>query len=196
MPDWLWIAIAAAAAVILVALMALVARKIARRRRTHALQSRFGEEYDRKVRDEGSRRRAEAQLADVSHKHDRLDLRPLNASSRGRYLGRWHELQSRFLDQPGYALDGAELLLVEVLRERGYDADDFDEAAPLLALDRQDLARQYRSAHATQARAHTGLVGTEDARVAMIQYRSLLEALLADGSSMHESPSRDEVQQL
>ena len=38
--------------------------------------------------------------------------------------------------------------------------------------------RHYRAAHETQDRTRTGLVTTEEARVAMLQYRALLDELI------------------
>jgi hypothetical protein len=177
MDAWMW------AVLVLVALAVVAGVVVAvrlRRRRSTALRDRFGEEYDRRLREEGSRRRVETKLVDVSDKHDQLTIRPLNAMTRSRYLGRWQELQSRFLDQPGHALDAADVLVAEVLRERGYPStDDFDERVELVALDHADVVRHYRAAHETLGRTRAGLAGTEEVRIAMIQYRSLLEALLS-----------------
>jgi hypothetical protein len=176
MDAWVWIVIAAAAVIVVAA---VISTWMVRRRRTGALRSRFGDEYDRRVREDGSRRRVEHRLVDVTDKHDQLAIRPLNAATRARYLTRWQELQNRFLDQPGHALDAADVLVNEVLRERGYRAVDFDEQVDLVGLDHPDVVRHYRAAHDTHGRTRAGLAGTEEIRIAMIQYRSLFEALLA-----------------
>lgn len=184
MADWLWAVIIVVAVLVVVAVAFAAVRSSRNRRRTHALQDRFGDEYDRKVQETG-RRRAETQLSEVAESHDHLDIRPLNSASRQRYMQRWNELQTQFVDQPGHALASADVLVTELMRERGYPVDDFESQADHLALDHPDVVRYYRAAHATQDRAHTGLVNTEEARVAMLQYRALFEALIDQVDAMH-----------
>jgi hypothetical protein len=199
MPAWLWIVIVVAAVLVVAA---LAAAWFARRRRTQSLRTRFGDEYDVRVRDEGNRRRAETRLVDVTDKRDRLTIHPLNATARARYLDRWRELQSRFLDQPGHALDAADVLVGEVLRERGYPGGEYEEQVDLVAIDHPQVVRHYRSAHETLDRTRAGLAGTEEVRVAMIQYRSLFETLLAEAdpderpSSSANGVARSEPSQL
>jgi hypothetical protein len=178
MDAWVWIAIAVAAAIVAVIVVATVMRR-RRRRQTEALRSSFGEEYDRRVRESGDRRRTESRLVDVRDRHDRLELQPLNAATRARFLERWREVQARFLDQPGHALDAADVLVREVLQTRGYPPADYDDQVDLVALDHPEVVRHYRAAHETLDRTRAGMSGTEDVRVAMIQYRSVFEALIA-----------------
>lgn len=182
MPDWLWVVIIVAAVVIVLAALAYWMKG---RRRSGRLRSRFGDEYDREVRTTGSRRRAESHLASISDERDQLDIRPLNATSRERYLGRWQEVQSRFVDQPGHALDAADALVTDVMRERGYPVDDFEKQAGLVALDHPDVVRHYRAAHEVHDRTRSAVAGTEEVRVAMIQYRSLFEALVSETANGH-----------
>jgi hypothetical protein len=180
MDAWLWVVIAMVVVVAVMVAVVLVAR---RRRRTSVLRARFGDEYDRRLLEDGKRRRVEARLIDVSDKHDALDLRPLDATSRARYLERWQEVQGRFLDQPGHALDAGTVLVAEVLRERGYPAGETETTLDMLALDHPDAVGHFRAAHATLARARSGLAGTEEVRVAMIQCRTLFEAVLTDSAA-------------
>jgi hypothetical protein len=182
MDTWLWIVIGLAVLAAIVLVVALAA-KARRRRRSEELRGTFGEEYDRRVRDEGSRRRAETQLVDLRERHDRLEILPLTPATRTRFLDRWQEVQSRFLDQPGHALDAADVLVREVLAARGYPTGDLAEETDLVGVDHPDAVRHYRAAHETLERTRAGMSGTEDVRVAMIQYRSLFETLLAEASS-------------
>jgi len=184
MSGWAWAVIIVAAVVVVVAI-AIAIKGSRKRRRTDALRGRFGDEYDRQVQETG-RRRAESHLAEVSDRRDHLELRTLNDASRSRYLERWKALQEQFVDQPGHVLNYADVLVVDLMRERGYPVDDFDEQADLIAIDHPNVVRHYRAAHDTQARTHTGLVNTEEARVAMLQYRALFEELV-DGAG---EPSR------
>lgn len=180
MPDWLWVVIVVAAIVLV---LAALAYWVTRRRRSGRLRSRFGDEYDREVHTTGSRRRAESRLASVSDERDRLDIHPLNAASRERYVARWQEVQGWFVDQPGHALDAADRLVTDVMRERGYPVDDdFEKQAALVALDHPDVVRHYRAAHQVHDRTRTAVAGTEEVRVAMIQYRSLFESLVSDAA--------------
>jgi hypothetical protein len=175
MDAWVWIVVA----VVVVAVIAVVVVAVAaRRHRRDSLRSSFGEDYDRRVRETGNRRRAESQMVDLRDRHDQLQIVPLAPAARQRYLERWQELQSRFLDQPGHALDAADVLVREVLTARGYPTDH-DEQADMVGVDHPDAVRHLRAAHDTLERTRAGLSGTEDVRVAMIQYRSLLERLLA-----------------
>jgi hypothetical protein len=178
MDAWVWIVIAIAVVVAIAIAVAVVAAS-RRRRRTNALRDTFGDEYDRRVRDEGSRRRAESQLVDLRDRHEQLQIMPLTPATRSRFLDRWQEVQSRFLDQPGHALDAADVLVREVLAARGYPTGDFDEESELVGYDHPEAVRHYRAAHDTLERARAGMSGTEEVRVAMIQYRSLFETLLA-----------------
>jgi hypothetical protein len=180
MADWLWVALAIALVVAVMVTITLLAR---RRRRTRVLRARFGDEYDRRLMEGPSRRRVESRLIDVSDQHDSLDLRPLNPTSRARYLERWQQVQGRFLDQPGHALDAGTALVAEVLRERGYPSGDAATTLDMLALDHPDAVGHFRAAHAALARTRSGLAGTEEVRVAMIQCRSLFEAVLVDASA-------------
>jgi hypothetical protein len=188
MPAWGW-ALIAIGAVVVLALIAMAVMSSRKRRRREALRGRFGDEYERKVQEAG-RRRAETHLAEVSDRHDHLELRDLNEASRLRYIERWKALQEQFVDQPGHVLTYADEFVAEVMRERGYPVEDFDEQADLLAIDHPTVVRHYRAAHETQDRTRTGLVTTEEARVAMLQYRALFEELIAgNGSRPHESAS-------
>jgi hypothetical protein len=191
MDAWVWIVIAAAVvAVIAVIVVATLSRR-RRRHQTERLRHSFGDEYDHRVRDFGDRRQAESHLADVRERHDRLELQPLNAATRARFFDRWREAQARFLDQPGHALDAADVLVRELLSARGYPAADYEEQIDLVALDHPETVRHYRAAHDTLERTRAGMAGTEDVRVAMIQYRSVFETIVA-GSDTQPQGSADE----
>jgi hypothetical protein len=180
MDAWVWIVIALAVVAAVVVVIALA--RSSRRRRTASLRDTFGVEYDRRVQEDGNRRRAESHLVDLRDRHDRLQILPLTPATRSRFLDRWQEVQSRFLDQPGHALDAADVLVREVLAARGYPTGDYEEEAELVGYDHPDAVRHYRAAHETLERTRAGMAGTEDVRVAMIQYRSLFETLLASSA--------------
>jgi hypothetical protein len=172
--------------VLAVAVLALIALAFglhrARRRDADRLQERFGSEWDRTVgRADGrkERRNAQQELAERAETRDELDIRPLGAASRQQYTEQWHDTQAHFVDAPQDALHEAETLLDQVMRERGYPVDGFDEQASLISVDHPDLVENYRAAHALRERSRNGATSTEDMRDAMLRYRSLFDELLA-----------------
>jgi hypothetical protein len=177
------ILIAAAVVAIIVIVVALLAM---RRRRAQRLHDRFGPEYDRVVGSaDGRRDRRSAQedLAERVERHDQLQLRPLDPGARDRYLERWHDTQAAFVDTPGPALAQAEALLDQVMAERGYPVDDFEEQAALISVDHPQLVDNYRSAHALRDQVGRPGTDTESMRDAMLRYRSLFDELLAPEDS-------------
>src|SRR5215208_4360472 len=96
MDTWVWIVIAAVAAIVLLA----VFWSATRARRTQSLQDRFGREYDRTVEHVGDKRDAERELRDREKRHEQLNLRPLSPPQRQRYVDEWQVTQGRFVDDP------------------------------------------------------------------------------------------------
>src|SRR4051794_13697945 len=96
MPTWLWIVII----VVAVLMIGAIAAAAARRRRTSQLREGFGPEYDRTLDRSGDRATAEADLRDRQARHDELELRPLDETSRTRYLDEWQATQAIFVDDP------------------------------------------------------------------------------------------------
>jgi ABC-type nickel/cobalt efflux system permease component RcnA len=171
MDTWVWIVIAAA--VVLVILLAVWSTT--RKRRTSQLQEGFGPEYDRTVDEVGSRRKAETELSDREKRREELDIRPLAPGARDRFADRWRTVQERFVDSPDSALREAHGLVVEVMGERGYPTDDFDQRAADVSVDHPHVVENYRSAHAITERRDAD---TEDQRKAMVHYRALFDELL------------------
>jgi hypothetical protein len=127
MSDQTIVILVVVAVVVVVLLVALAIWSASRRRRrSERLQDRFGPEYDRMVEDDAgrrARRSAESELEARAEQRDRLEIRPLGPGQRERYAERWHDAQARFVDAPAPALDDAEELLQQVMRERGYPVD-------------------------------------------------------------------------
>jgi hypothetical protein len=75
---------------------------ILRKRRTGRLRAQFGgAEYDRAVKEDGSRRHAEAGLKERTQRVESLNIRPLASGDRARFVDSWRRVQSRFVDGPG-----------------------------------------------------------------------------------------------
>ncbi|MBV9271024.1 MAG: hypothetical protein JO165_08020 [Candidatus Eremiobacteraeota bacterium] len=159
-------------AVILIAVIASQRAKSAR------LQHRFGPEYDRAVEDTGDRAAAEKELASREARVRKLHLEELPAGARDRYAEEWRTVQTRFVDQPQSSLGEADKLVSNVMRDRGYPMEDFDQRIADISPDHPAVVENYRAAHAIATRSETGEVTTEDLRQAMVHYRTLFNDLL------------------
>lgn len=170
------IMVAVAVILVIAALGWLYVRK--RRHTTADLQQRFGSEYERAVREHGSERKAEANLADREKRVDKLNIRDLEPSERERFSKQWASVQSRFVDFPKGAVTEADDLVSSLMKTRGYPVSDFEQRAADISVDHPRVVENYRSAHGIALRAGREEATTEDLRTAMIHYRSLFEELV------------------
>ena len=167
--------------VLVVVLLAIVGVLAYQRRRSTQLREGFGPEYDRAVEEHGDQRAAESELRERRERRSRFDIRPLGATARDRYAERWRATQAQFVDQPASALKDADTLVAEVMRDRGYPVEDFEQQAADVSVDHPTVVEHYRKAHAIHTRSRAS---TEDLREAMLHYRALFAELL-------EPPQRD-----
>ena len=174
MPGWLWVVIVVAALIIIGG----AAASALRARRSRELQGRFGPEYDRVAADAPSKRQAEAELEARAERHDEFDLHPLDARDRDTFRARWQDVQAKFVDDPDGAVQDADDLIQEVMRQRGYPVDDFDTRAADLSVDHPDVVENYRAAHGIAVARERGKAGTDELRRAIQHYRALFDALL------------------
>jgi hypothetical protein len=161
-------------AVVVVALLVVLVRA----RRTARLRRRFGPEYDRAVAASGGRGAAEFELEARRRRRERLEIVALDTAARDRYLREWRLVQARFVDSPGDATRAADRLISEVMRERGYPVEDFEQRAADISVDHPQVVDDYRAAHAVARASERFQVTTEDLRRALVHYRSLFEDLL------------------
>jgi hypothetical protein len=175
MPTWLWIVIVLAG----LAVIGVVVWQVQERRRTAALQDRFGPEYERVAGDADDKREAEAELSARAERRDELDIQPLPEESRARYVESWQRVQSRFVDDPRGALDEADALLQSVMRERGYPVeDDFERRADDVSVDHPEVVQRYREGHRLAQADDGDESETENLREAMQHFRALFEELV------------------
>jgi hypothetical protein len=195
MDTWIWIVIAAVAAIVVLGVLWSATRA----KRTRRLRDTFGREYDRTVDKAGDRRTAERELRDRQKQHDELDIRPLAPESRDRYARRWQSTQTRFVDDPKGAVTEADALVQEVMQERGYPTEDFERRVADISVDHPDLVEKYRTAHGIAMSAERGEASTEDMRHSVRHYRALFAELLeveddSDVEDVDDVTSRDEAE--
>jgi len=177
--------------VIVLLLLAAAAYFFMQNQRRTQLHKRFGPEYERQVESAENRAEAERHLSEVAKKRDKLEIRDLDDGQRAVFVEQWQVIQARFVDQPAAAVDGAESLVDDVLRTRGYPADDFDSQTELVAADHPDVVQHYRAGHEAHERhRQTGQTDTEDLRQAFVHYRALFDSLVGN-EERTTTPRRD-----
>ena len=168
-----------AAMVIVVLILVAVGVYIQRRRgRTLAFRNRFGSEYERAVIKHGSKREAEAKLADRENRVGVLKLRELGTTERERFFTEWRTVQSRFVDHPRTAVTEADDLINALLEARGYPQASFEQRAADVSVHYPRVMENYREAHSIAVRLGQVEATTEELRTAMIQYRDIFDDLL------------------
>ena len=145
------------------------------------LQTRFGAEYERVVQEQGTKRKAEAELEKREARVKTLKIQELGATQRERFVAEWNVVQSRFLDHPRGALTEADELMTSLLQARGYPVSGYEEIAADVSVAYPRMIDDYRSAHAVAARTARGEASTEEMRTAMLHYRGLFDELVQTG---------------
>ncbi|WP_405958316.1 hypothetical protein [Streptomyces phaeochromogenes] len=174
----LTIVILAVIVIAAVALFLVVGRGRVRVGGGRGLKHRFGPEYDRAVADhDGDTKAAEQELGERVTQHASLKEQPLTPEARAQYRAQWADVQEQFVESPQKAVTKADALLAGLARDRGFpDGEQFEEQFAALSVHHAAHVNGYRSMH-TAAR---GQSGTEEMREAMVEARSLFEALVAE----------------
>ena len=186
MPDWIWILIAVAAVIVVVV---IVAGSASRRNKSERLKDRFGPEYERTVAEAGDEKAAEKELVARERNRKKLDIRPLSPAALDGYVNRWRAVQTAFVDHPSSAVGEADLLVTEVMRERGYPVDDFERQAADISVDHPTIVKNYRAAHDINLSQQRGDIDTEQQRQAFVYYRALFGKLLETEKDKSEEAS-------
>lgn len=188
MPVWSWFFVAAGVLIALT-LVLIVVLSVTSRRKTARLKEHFGAEYDRAVDDAGGQRAGEQELVARERKRRKLDIVELSPSAHQRYAQQWTDIQRSFVDDPSEAVGCADRLVTEVMRERGYPVDDFDQRASDISVDHPATVEHYRAAHTLHLAQEKADIGTEAQRQAFVHYRALFEQLLgADHAIEKDTP--------
>jgi hypothetical protein len=192
MQDERSISVIVVAVVVVVAIAAWAYWRTQRRR---TLARKYGPEFERLARDKGDAERAVRELEAREKRVSGFKLRDLTPSQREHYVATWNRIQADFVDGPARAAQEAHVLLMDVMRDRGYPDVDLAQRQQDLSVNYPDLIEPYREASAIAARRGTaGAASTEDLRRATICYRSLFDALLNERTAPRgASKTRREV---
>ena len=166
-------------AIVAILIVAVVASRHRARVRRAELQRKFGPEYDRAVEEYGPDR-ADRELLSRERRVGHFQSRELNAVDRARFLNSWSSIQAQFVDDPGVAVTGANELINEVMRARGYPTEDFEQRVADLSVEHAAVVQHYRAAKALADANRNGQVNTEELRQAMVHYRMLFADLLQE----------------
>jgi hypothetical protein len=170
----IWVLVA-----VIVVLLVVVALLVARQQRSRQLQQGFGPEYDRVVEERGDQRSGERELRQRRQRHEQFEIRSLEPAIREDYLQRWEATQRHFVDEPGGAVDEADVLVQQVMHDRGYPVEsDFEQRAADISVEHPVVVDNYRAAHAISTRARSGQASTEQLRQSMVHFRALFDDLL------------------
>jgi hypothetical protein len=173
--------------IVVVAAVVVAAGEMRRAR----LRRQFGPEYDRLVQQQGSRKKADAELAARQRRAEGLGIHELSPEQQASYRGDWTAVQERFVDTPAEAVAAASTLIWDVMRDRGYPADDRNASMDALSVYHARSLEGYRQTLGLQTESAT----TEQLREAMIRSRGLFEDLtgLRNG---HGQPGRDRITEI
>ena len=161
-----------------IVVIAILAWMLFRKEHTKKLRAQFGPEYDRTMAQYGTPTRAERDLDMRQRRMRKVNIRPLTPAERERFAERWQALQSRFVDDPTATIRDADLLVIEIMRTRGYPMVEFEGRADDLSVDHPLVVSHYRMAHDIAAKHEKGAATTEELRRAVVCYRELYEELL------------------
>ena len=166
------------AVVLIVLAVGAVAWLVMQRQKSANLKRRFGPEYDRAIKEYGSRSKAEAELSKREQRVAGLNIIPITAAEAARFSNAWSSLQGRFVDDPKGVVAGADLLVRELMVKRGYPMGDFERRASDISVDHPTVVEAYRAAQLIAGRDTRGEADTEELRKAFVHYRTLFSDLL------------------
>jgi hypothetical protein len=152
------------------------------------LRRQFGPEYERLVKQLGSRKKADAELAERQRRVQELGIHELSPEQKASYSGSWTAVQERFVDTPAGAVAAADRLIWDVMRDRGYPADDRNVSMDALSVYHGRSLEGYRQALDLRTEA----ASTEQLREALIRHRALFRDL-AGLRNVHRQPARERL---
>jgi hypothetical protein len=169
-------------AVIVVAALVVLGPPLTRQMR---MRRQFGPEYDRLAKELGAKKAA-AELTARQRRVAALGIHPLTAGQQASYGGEWTTIQERFVDAPAAAVSAADKLIWDVMRDRGYPADNRDASVEALSVYHARPLGGYRQAQDIR----TESASTEELRTAMIRYRALFQDLVGEAATRSDGRAR------
>jgi len=166
-------AIIAIVIVIAIAVVAAVTAVALAQLRRARMRRQFGPEYDRLVKELGSKK-ADAELSARRRRADELGIRPLSAKLQASYGDDWTAIQERFVDAPTDAVTAADTLIWDVMRACGYPVNDREASLEALSVYHAGGLQGYRQVRQVKLES----ASTEDLRKALIRCRALFDDLL------------------
>ena len=161
-----------------------------RRRRSDQLRQRFGPEYERALGESDHRGEAEKELRSREKRRSAFEITPLTGQDATRYSQEWADIRLRFVDQPAEAVTQADRLVIQMMRDRGYPVDDFEQRVDDISVDHPEVAQHYREAHAVAIAQAADSADTEQLRQAVTSYGQLVHALLSENRRQNSPTDR------
>jgi hypothetical protein len=156
------------------------------RRRALRIRQKFGPEYER-LANQLSPHSAATVLEERERRVSRFRIRALREDERLHFAAEWRTIQEKFVDDPRSAVAGADNLIQEALKTRGYPMSEFEQRTADLSVEYPHVVENYRTAHRIAMQAERGAASTEDLRQAMQHYRALFEDVLQSKIAMAET---------
>ena len=113
---------------------------------------------------------------------------PFSPDARRRYATRWQDVQAEFVDSPMDAVSRADDLVSEVMTDRGYPMEAFEQRVADVSVDHPVVVENYRAAHQIVLAMDRGEASTEDERLAMQHFRALFDDLLSGEGDREAQP--------
>jgi hypothetical protein len=158
--------------IVIIVVAAVVALGSGQLRRAR-MRRQFGPEYDRLAKEIGPKKAAD-ELAARQRRVEALGIHPLAANRQATYQDEWTTVQEQFVDTPAEAVTAASALIWDVMRDRGYPADDRNASIEALSVYHARPLDGYRRAQDVR----TDTATTEELREALIRCRTLFDDLL------------------
>lgn len=92
----------------------------------------------------------------------------------------WARIQAMFVESPAAAVREADEHVSEILRARGVTMERFEDRVAWVARLSDEAATRYRRAYAVRLALRAQRVDTEDLRVALVDYRGVLDSILEE----------------
>ncbi len=169
-----------AAVVLAIGIVLYLMGRARAKRRTTALRDHFGGEYARVVQAHG-RHKGETELQTRLQRRRELSIHHLSPEQRERFGKAWESAQTKFVDTPSTGLRDADLLVLQVMRDRGYPVEQFEDRAKLVSVDYPELVEHFRAAHSVAVDNEQDGASTEQLRQAMVDYRYLFDEMIEGG---------------